>query len=401
MLDRAVTQNNIDDYIHDMGISFTTADSETASMEDALSLFESRQRSRLGLNEIFISGERYPGLGYDESLARLRRCRTPKKYATSTFAVSGPDDEGAKSNPVFATSYAQAYGSTLDNLSQQQFLISQMDTCDSFQGNETGFFKRRLKYISQNGGTSVELCGSAVHNQATIHVIVKDFITTHQGHVDTALQIFLKAHSDLNPDILRSEYYDLIRLEFSLFNSIDLIQDAAAVTYADSPYKDQLRRNFPGDAVIQAGFTDVGVAQALIRAIFDPKKMFAIKALTWDLQLTNLKNSCPNLRASVMTPPFIIDDDFAHDLTVIAGAAHLVQFPEETDGIYEKLLSKRYPKFIIDAYTNSIYFGSIFNIPQVHAYTTPDIASCITDMPSFGYVKDLGTGKTTCFKMRQ
>lgn len=75
------------------------------------------------------------------------------------------------------------------------------------------------------------------------------------------------------------------------------------------------------------------VLKIVSKATLDPEKMFALKAMTWDLQLTNVKTVPVAVASS--TIPFIKNYDTARQIAIVMGAFFMVQYPERHEVLEE------------------------------------------------------------------
>lgn len=280
-------------------------------------------------------------------------------------------------------------------LNENQEILSedrliQIESTESFYVWENGKDKKRSEEYFEKVKKQ-----EAIKNGAAIA-----FLKKYKPEIDRAIQILSQNHPDLAKENLTLAYDQLIRLELAYMDEIDLVQDAAASRYAEVPQSriDLFEKYFPSSVRVSVGFSSLGSSlwrlvswkrgvpivtqglgplqiipgialsafqnkplfdsyshlvtkedfkdeKAIIRAIFDPQKMFAVKAMTWDLQLRELKKF-PEILTTRIIPSPHINGKNARELALLEGARYLVQFPEKTNEVYKAIALNGYTGFI-------------------------------------------------------
>lgn len=314
--------------------------------------------------------------------------QSPPVYAASTESVVGRDDLPSRQYyPELPKSYATAYGIAGNQIREIPIKYQCRDPYTKLFGDVK----------TKNG----DLVGTAV-----------GFIHAHKDEIKKAVDILAKRHPNINKENLYIHFCQFLFLEFALFDETDLIQDGAAAVFADvkENLRNRMEKSFPNTFEQGIAFTTLGslawqfeswrrnipigsqglgplqiipdlalasgreklIAQAyrsllskedlsdqktVIRASFDPKKMFAIKAITFDLQLTALERSHLTEHLpedeTLLTNPRIVGE-----IKLLETAQRLVQFPEKGPEAlqYAAALS------LEQAITNLFMFGEVLEV---------------------------------------
>lgn len=333
----------------------------------------------------------------------------------STEPVAGRDDlPDRQFYPELAKNYAFAYGIAEDQI---------------------GGIPLKYQYRDPN----TKLFGEVKTKNGELIGTVLGFFRAHRDEIKKAVDILAKRHPNINKENLYIYFCKFLFLEFALFDKTDLIQDGAAAVFADikEDLRNRMEDSFPNTFEQGIAFTTLGslawqfeswrrnipigsqglgplqiipdlalasgreklIAQAyrsllskedlsdqkaVIRASFDPKKMFAIKAMTFDLQLTALELSrlteyLPE-DETLLTNPRIVGE-----IKLLETAQRLVQFPEKT----REALQYATALSLEQAITNLFMFGEVLGVqPKIEGIQVEDIAMAPT--PS-GYVCPPGT----------
>jgi len=312
-----------------------------------------------------------------------------QQYGNSTHRLEPDDGKNASLDPLYATAYAKAYGVDLSKATPLPYTASVSRAC-----NPTDSWKRRIVYATSPLAGLARYDCNRPHRVGPplIMGIALAFLKKYQANIDAAVAILAANHPKLHANNIKLFFTHLILDEFMFFNDVDLGQDIAAGKYAGIPQaqQDRIEKNAPntlytvatwlpgGSALWRAygwlrdappviqGFGPLqiipGVAlwaarnpalfksyaptlsaadfrdeQSVIRAILDPEKMFAVKAMTWDLQLRELEKTDPDLVPSIRASPYIVNKETARELILLIGASELIQFPENVDGIQSRI----------------------------------------------------------------
>lgn len=290
---------------------------------------------------------------------KVAQCKVPSVLAHSTAETSGRDDgPNGKRFPEYAEAYARAYGVNL-NSSRPVMGILRFRAADRRELGPPSFMDPQIATAS------------------------KAFIDANRERIDEVVNVLASRHPNLHRENIFLFLCKFVFTEFALFNETDLIQDAAASVYAgvDEPLRATMKRQFPDTFKISAGFTwlgsqtwqfesrrrnvpiesqglgplqiipglalaakrypkiieaygkflsatDFADTQSVIRASFDINKLFALKAVTLDVELQAIEDakviSCLPQREDNH-----LDTNMDGELALLETAFKLVQFPEE------------------------------------------------------------------------
>ncbi|MFH0958931.1 MAG: hypothetical protein V1897_09540, partial [Pseudomonadota bacterium] len=211
------------------------------------------------------------------------------------------------------------------------------------------------------------------------------FSHMNNDQIVNALTILKKHFSEIDPANMTLAYHALNSLELTYLNSLDVKQDLAASHYAGAPEYEALRNEFAGWAspinwffstevgqkawelssqiFLDSGSQGYGPLQiipdlanaaflqgradgwygdyasilspddftdgrAIMRACFNKEKMYALKALTWELQLREMRK-IDDLRFPYSIFPFIKNAGTARQLALLQSARELIQNPDD------------------------------------------------------------------------
>ncbi len=317
--------------------------------------------------------------------AVVRGGSVPQTYGKSTASLSDDDGKHAAKDPQYGRAYASIYGVDVGQIQSPEgdYELRSGTLCADHKT-----WDRRVIYLNGEELRSiVGYCDVEEFVPKEIGAVAIAFLQKYKPQIDAATAILASRHPSLRLENLRSEFVGLVVTEFELFDSIDVAQDIAASEYAGVPKKvqERMHRDFPLTAwtqVMKWGWGPasylvdvstqafgplqiiVGLAQAasrdkellaayypivsaddfkdeqaVIRASFDPAKMFALKAMLWDLQLQELEKNADtrDLVPSIFFSPYILHGETARELALLSGARELVQFPERATDIYDRM----------------------------------------------------------------
>ncbi len=353
------------------------------SWKHLLDVFEARWRSlqaRTVVNDAARFADREPRVTLAHPVAL-----TP--YGNSTHRLERDDGAYTDLDPQYAEAYARAYGVELKGVASLPYRYATSRAC----GEQEVWARRVIHMTDGKSGVARYDCNRPMRfGPGQIIGIARAFLQKYKAEIDAAVGILAKNHPKLHRENIALFFEHLILNEFMFFNDLDLGQDIAAGKYAEIPESqlDRIEENspntvytivpgLPGGSLawraygwlrdappgiqgfgplqiipsvaesagrnkpLLAAYSPIVSAadfrdeKAVIRAILDPKKMFAVKAMTWDLQLRELEKTNPGLVPSIRASPYIANKDTARELVLLVGATELVQFPENTAGIQE------------------------------------------------------------------
>lgn len=400
-------------------------------------LEEIRKRS---FNRTFFRFERrMPGIVESQ----IRGSPRLKVLARSTVHA-GKDDDDVEAGRPYARGLAYAYGVKPAEIIPLPYLQTRVVDCDLFDEKPESI-KRRL-VLSEEGMPLIagrDYCSSLEAYEPEYLGAAKAFIDKNKSKIDEALALLSGHHPDLNATNLRLIFYDLIDIEFHVYDRADLLQDAAASHLVGASQESALKEALgtwntdfafskvgvwgwelmsrwkdvpletqgfgplqiiPGlalaayqDADLSRPYLSTGLCPEdfadtnhVINASFDPNKMFVIKAMTWDLELKQLK-TLNGLTAPITAPPHFQSDKAAREAALLVGAYNLVQFPEQTEETVQMLLGARF-----DVMLTSLYLvGDIFGLePQFEGIHKERKAKCPDQ--SFGYFRNKNQPGDVC-----
>ena len=348
--------------------------------------------------------ERLPELVEDQ----IRRGAKPKIVAHSTVNA-GKDDDLVEAGRPYAAGLAQAYGVKSEEIVPLSYACTEKVDCQSDDFQEV--IRRRL-LLSESGipiAGGGDICSSLEPYEPGYLGAAKAFIDKHQSVLDRSMAVLAQHHPDLHAENLRLLFYDLIVIEFHVYDRTDLLQDAAASRFSGSPQESAIEKAMgtwdtkfafsklgiwgwefkswwsdvpietqgfgplqiiPGLALaayhepgIWRDYQSVGLQpndfvdlKSVVKAIFDPRKMFVLKAMIWDLQLKQLEE-VKGLVAPISAPPHLQSEQTAREAALLFGAYSLVQFPEKTEETLQLMLNARYDVLITSLYMLGEIFG--------------------------------------------
>lgn len=304
-----------------------------------------------------------------------------RMLAVSTAAIVGTDDvKGTYGQfPENANTYTKVYGTKEDNPQNEGYFLSSLRYEDIKPEN--------IKAEKWNRNISNSFL---------------NFISANKDNIDGAVSMLANKHPFLEKEYIKLSYLYLIFTEFTLLDETDMIQDAAAATWAtaDRSVLEKMQDYFPGSFKVNQAFSklgpsawlyasyqrdipvssqglgplqiisglvmeanhysglvkswepyltseDVSSIRNIVSTSFHPQKMFYLKALTIDLQLTELERSgyTEELKNQLYGPKESPQYNDLSSLTIslLNRACHLVQYPERT-GKYSVSSSDWYEK---------------------------------------------------------
>ncbi len=355
----------------------------------------------------------------------------------------GPQDVDSR----YARAYAETYGVRFQS-PPRSYQVSNPSVC-----TDTSPLPLRHRVILRQSETSLAyyVCNAMKRTWSPeVHAVVSDFLRTYQVLIRRAVKILAQNHPNLRRENVELFFDSLITTEFMYFNDIDLAQDIAAGAYAgiSERYLDGLkargpdtwkstavstpflgsrfwrfeswRRDIPiasqglgplqiivglameaaRDKALLASYAplvsgeDFKDEQAVIRAIFDPTKMFAAKAMTWDLELRDLEKTDPFFAPALLLNPDVPKLSAAREIGLLAAAQHLVQFPEQANVGSMMLATIN----IADTLSHLLPISSLTGVPLqvegVQVLTRDSGSEC--PPTTFGSVEDQSDGSKLC-----
>lgn len=319
-------------------------------------------------------------------------------------------------------------------------------------GRREGILVRRLLLVDDALKTGVfvkHFCSARGYLASENFGPAAAFLWQFRAEIDQAVDILSSRHPNIPRANLVAAFLELCFVEFSIFDNTDVYQDAAAADYSESPFVNSFRAILPKEgwrkwaAPFVQGFVwrlfsavsgvkttvqglgplqiipDLALAalrrkdlfaayeglvqledfldeegneslENLLRAQFNPKTMFALKAMTWDLQLAQME-AIEGLSIPIVERPHPMQDGAAEAIALLYGARQMVQFPTESVQAFPKFLESNFSEYLTRLYL----IGHLQGVaPQLEGIRRVIHVGCPPE--SFGYYQ-IGEGtKKVC-----
>lgn len=370
----------------------------------------------------------------------------PRSNASSTAGhTAGKDNE--IHYPKITAAYLKCYGINPASVSPLDY--SQTDSVSQTKdatGGRNLSMQRVIPYTSKPRAIHVAMVERDV--DAFLCGAVYAFATRFDSQIQKAVSILARHHPTIHHNNLLLWYYSLIGVELGLMDATDVQQDAAASVFsgareilsAKTIFKDAVGTQNNGKTSVAFSFAGglawrtysrvngvpvesqglgplqiiPGLAMAayrepglfddykevldagdfdslenLIKALFNPQKMFAIKAMTWDLELKELEKIAA-FTIPISIPPHFLDEKTAREVALLNGAISFVQWPERQNIVLE-MLENHFTSLLV----NIFMLADIFGVrPKLSGITEAPMKECPPD--SFGFYHEKGRPHKVC-----